>query len=121
MRIRNNSRKIIAIENQPLLPNETVEIEGSLEEHPELSFLFDSGMIVDVDKASGISDEVKNKIIEDAMAGIEAKKKAYEEDVKAVSKMKKPELLIKAAGMGIEVSDDETADSIREKIVNALN
>lgn len=121
MRIRNNSRKIIAIENQPLLPNETVEIEGSLEEHPELSFLFDSGMIVDVDAATHISHEDKMKIIENAMAEVATKKKAYEEDVKAVAKMKKPELLIKAAGMGIEVSDDETADSIREKIVNALN
>ena len=35
--------------------------------------------------------------------------------------MKKPELLTKAAGMGLEVKDDDTVEILKEKILAALD
>ena len=35
--------------------------------------------------------------------------------------MKKDELLTKAAGMGLDVKDDDTVDTLKEKILAVLN
>ena len=87
------------------------------------------GVIVDADKVtasagSGFSDIEKAQIAEAAIAQYKAEQALQAEKeaaIKAVKSMKKDELLTKAAGMGIEVEDGETADSIKEKVLAALN
>lgn len=41
--------------------------------------------------------------------------------LKAVKTMKKDDLLTKAVGMGLEVTDDDTVDTLKEKIVAELS
>ena len=42
-------------------------------------------------------------------------------EIKAVKTMKKDDLLTKAVGMGLEVTDDDTVDTLKEKIVAELS
>ena len=43
-----------------------------------------------------------------------------EAEIRAVKAMRKPELLVKAAGMGLTVNDDDTVDALKEKIIGAF-
>lgn len=47
--------------------------------------------------------------------------KTKEAEIKAVKTMKKDDLLTKAVGMGLEVTDDDTVDTLKEKIVAELS
>ena len=44
-----------------------------------------------------------------------------EAEIKAVNTMKKDELLTKAAGMGLEVNDDDKVETLKEKIIAELS
>jgi len=133
MKVINKSRKIISIAGEPFLPGKDMELAAGLENHPVIKDYMAKGIIVDAEKAvatagAGISDLEKAKIAEEAVAQYIAKQEALaaaqaerEAEIKAVKAMKKDELLTKAAGMGIEVEDGETADSVREKVLAALN
>ena len=133
MKVINTSRKIISIAGEPFLPGKDMELPAGLENHPAIKDYMAKGIIVDAEKAvatagAGISDLEKAKIAEEAVAQYIAKQEALaaaqaerEAEIKAVKAMKKDELLTKAAGMGIEVEDGETADSVREKVLAALN
>ena len=92
------------------------------------------GILVDTEKAAassagnGISDFERAKIAEEAVsrykeeqAAIAAAQAEKEAEIKAVQSMKKPELLTKAAGMGLEVKDDDTVEILKEKILAALD
>lgn len=129
MKVINKSRKIISIAGEPFLPGKDMELPAGLENHPAIKDYMTKGIIVDAEKAAattgaGISNFEIAKIAEEAIAkykaeqeAIAAAKAAEIEDVKA---MRKADLLTKAAGMGIDVSDGETAESIRGKILAAL-
>lgn len=133
MKVINKSRKIISIEGEPFLPGKDMDLPAGLEKHPAIVDYMAKGIIVDAKNAvetasSGLSDLEKAKIAEEAIAQYKAEQAAIaaaqaekEVEIKAVKSMKKDELLTKAAGMGIEVEDGETADSVREKVLAALN
>lgn len=136
MRIVNKSRKIISIAGEPLLPGKSMELPEGYDKHPSIVDYMAEGMLVDAAKAStdsgtgvgGISDEEKAKIAEEAVAKYKAEQEAIaaaqaekDAEIKAVNKMKKEELITKAVGMGIEVSDSDTADAIKGKILDQLN
>jgi hypothetical protein len=69
----------------------------------------------------------KYKAEQEALAAAQAEKEALaaaqaekEAEINAVKGMKKAALLKKAAGMEIEVKDDDTEETVREKILAAL-
>ena len=49
------------------------------------------------------------------------RQKPKEAEIKAVNTMKKDELLTKAAGMGLEVNDDDKVETLKEKIIAELS
>lgn len=134
MKIINKSRKIIGINGEPLLPGADLELPEGMETHPVISYYLQKGIVVDsqnvsAEEKTGISDLERARIEEEAIA---AKYKAEQEkaakaaaskeaEIKAVNTMKKDELLTKAAGMGLEVNDDDKVETLKEKIIAELS
>ena len=130
MKIINKSRKIIGINVEPLLPGADLELPEGMETHPVISYYLEKGIVVDSQNVSaeentGISDLDRARIEEEAIAKYKAEQekaaKAKEAEIKAVKTMKKDDLLTKAVGMGLEVTDDDTVDTLKEKIVAELS
>lgn len=130
MKIINKSRKIIGINGEPLLPGADLELPEGMETHPVISYYLEKGIVVDsqnvsADENTGISDLDRARIEEEAIAKYKAEQekaaKAKEAEIKAVKTMKKDDLLTKAVGMGLEVTDDDTVDTLKEKIVAELS
>ena len=130
MKIINKSRKIIGINGEPLLPRADLELPEGMETHPVISYYLEKGIVVDSQNVSaeentGISDLDRARIEEEAIAKYKAEQekaaKAKEAEIKAVKTMKKDDLLTKAVGMGLEVTDDDTVDTLKEKIVAELS
>ena len=130
MKIINKSRKIIGINGEPLLPGADLELPEGMETHPVISYYLEKGIVVDSQNVSaeentGISDLEKARIEEEAIAKYKAEQekaaKTKEAEIKAVKTMKKDDLLTKAVGMGLEVTDDDTVDTLKEKIVAELS
>lgn len=130
MKIINKSRKIIGINGEPLLPGADLELPEGMETHPVISYYLEKGTVVDSQNVSaeentGISDLDRARIEEEAIAKYKAEQekaaKAKEAEIKAVKTMKKDDLLTKAVGMGLEVTDDDTVDTLKEKIVAELS
>ena len=130
MKIINKSRKIIGINGEPLLPGADLELPEVMETHPVISYYLEKGIVVDSQNVSaeentGISDLDRARIEEEAIAKYKAEQekaaKAKEAEIKAVKTMKKDDLLTKAVGMGLEVTDDDTVDTLKEKIVAELS
>ena len=130
MKIINKSRKIIGINGEPLLPGADLELPEGMETHPVISYYLEKGIVVDSQNVSaeentGISDLDRARIEEEAIAKYKAEQekaaKAKAAEIKAVKTMKKDDLLTKAVGMGLEVTDDDTVDTLKEKIVAELS
>lgn len=130
MKIINKSRKIIGINGEPLLPGADLELPEGMETHPVISYYLEKGIVVDSQNVSaeentGISDLDRARIEEEAIAKYKAEQekaaKAKEAEIKVVKTMKKDDLLTKAVGMGLEVTDDDTVDTLKEKIVAELS
>ena len=130
MKIINKSRKIIGINGEPLLPGADLELPEGMETHPVISYYLEKGIVVDSQNVSaeentGISDLDRARIEEEAIAKYKAEQekaaKAKEAEIEAVKTMKKDDLLTKAVGMGLEVTDDDTVDTLKEKIVAELS
>lgn len=130
MKIINKSRKIIGINGEPLLPGADLELPEGMETHPVISYYLQKGIVVDsqnvsAEEKTGISDLEKTRIEEEAIAKYKAEQekaaKTKEAEIKAVKTMKKDDLLTKAVGMGLEVTDDDTVDTLKEKIVAELS
>lgn len=130
MKIINKSRKIIGINGEPLLPGADLELPEGMETHPVISYYLQKGIVVDsqnvsAEEKTGISDLEKARIEEEAIAKYKAEQekaaKTKEAEIKAVKTMKKDDLLAKAVGMGLEVTDDDTVDTLKEKIVAELS
>lgn len=130
MKIINKSRKIIGINGEPLLPGADLELPEGMETHPVISYYLQKGIVVDsqnvsAEEKTGISDLEKARIEEEAIAKYKAEQekaaKTKEAEIKAVKTMKKDDLLTKAVGMGLEVTDDDTVDTLKEKILAELS
>lgn len=130
MKIINKSRKIIGINGEPLLPGADLELPEGMETHPVISYYLQKGIVADsqnvsAEEKTGISDLEKARIEEEAIAKYKAEQekaaKTKEAEIKAVKTMKKDDLLTKAVGMGLEVMDDDTVDTLKEKIVAELS
>lgn len=130
MKIINKSRKIIGINGEPLLPGADLELPEGMETHPVISYYLQKGIVVDsqnvsAEEKTGISELEKARIEEEAIAKYKAEQekaaKTKEAEIKAVKTMKKDDLLTKAVGMGLEVTDDDTVDTLKEKIVAELS
>lgn len=130
MKIINKSRKIIGINGEPLLPGADLELPEGMETHPVISYYLQKGIVVDsqnvsAEEKTGISDLEKARIEEEAIAKYKAEQekaaKTKEAEIKAVKTMKKDDLLTKAVGMGLEVTDDDTVDTLKDKIVAELS
>lgn len=130
MKIINKSRKIIGINGEPLLPGADLELPEGMETHPVISYYLQKGIVVDsqnvsAEEKTGISDLEKARIEEETIAKYKAEQekaaKTKEAEIKAVKTMKKDDLLTKAVGMGLEVTDDDTVDTLKEKIVAELS
>ena len=72
-------------------------------------------------RKTGISDLERAHIEEEAIAKYKAEQEkaakaaaSKEAEIKAVNTMKKDELLTKAAGMGLEVNDDDKVETLKE-------
>ncbi len=134
MKIVNKSRKVIGINGEPLLPGYTMDLPECYEKHPAVLDYMKKGILVNANKdvseegSGGISDSERAMIAEeavnkykqeqDALKAAQAKKQA---EIDAVKDMKKSELLLKAAGMGLEVKDNDTVDVLRGKILAKLD
>lgn len=133
MKIINKSRKIIGINGEPLLPGADLELPEGMETHPVIAYYLEKGIIADAENVpsdgnTGISDLERARIEEEAIAKYKAEQEsttkaaaAKEAEIKAVKAMKKDDLCTKAAGMGLEVKDDDTVETLREKIVAELS
>lgn len=139
MQIINRSRKIIGINGEPVLPGASVNLPEGAENNPAIAYYLEKGIVVDAKKdiqsgtSAGISDFERAKIAEEAVAEYKKqqeeaaaqaekeKQDAKEAEIRAVHSMKKPELLTKAAGMGLDVKDDDKVEDLREKIITAIN
>lgn len=123
MKILNKSRKIIGINGEPLLPGCSMELPDGYENHPAILNYMDRGIVCDADK-DAVGDIERARIAEEAIAKYkeeQEKRAAVEAEIKSVKDMKKPELLKKAVGMGLEVGDDDTVDVLKEMIIAAIN
>lgn len=134
MKVINKSHKIIGIGGEPLLPGRTMELTGGQQENPVIAGFLKSGTLADASKdvpgsmPGGISDFERQRIADEAVAKY---KKEQEElasaqaerqaEAREVKNMKKDELLKKAAVMGLDVRDDDTVDTLKEKILAVLN
>ena len=133
MKIINKSRKIIGINGEPLLPGADLELPEGMETHPVISCYLQKGIVVDsqnvsAEEKTGISDLERARIEEEAIAKYKAEQEkaakaaaSKEAEIKAVNTMKKDELLTKAAGMGLEVNDDDKVETLKEKIIAELS
>lgn len=132
MKVINKSRKIIGINGEPLLPGADIELLAGQETHPVIKYYLDMGILVDVENTSAsadnISDLEKAKIAEAAIAEYKAQQEAIaaakaerEAEIKAVKTMKKEELQLKAATLGLAVADDIKAEELKAQILEALN
>lgn len=134
MKIINKSRKIIGINGEPFLPGADLELPDGMENHPVIAYYLEKGIVVDSQNASteqreaGISDLERAHIEEEAIARYKAEQEkvakaaaSKEAEIKAVNSMKKDELLTKAAGMGLEVKDDDKVETLKEKIIAELS
>lgn len=133
MKIINKSRKIIGINGEPLLPGADLELPEGMETNPVISYYLQKGIVVDsqnvsAEEKTGISDLERAHIEEEAIAKYKAEQEkaakaaaSKEAEIKAVKTMKKDDLLTKAVGMGLEVTDDDTVDTLKEKIVAELS
>ena len=133
MKIINKSRKIIGINGEPLLPGADLELPEGMETHPVISYSLQKGLVVDsqnvsAEEKTGISDLERAHIEEEAIAKYKAEQEkaakaaaSKEAEIKAVNTMKKDELLTKAAGMGLEVNDDDKVETLKEKIIAELS
>ena len=135
MKVVNKSRKIIAIDGEPLLPGKDMELPKGYDKHPAIVDYLKEGVLADAAKVSagnseasgGLSDLERAKIAEEAIAKYKAEQKALAEaqaakeaEIKAVKTMKKAELLTKAVGMGLEIADNDGVEVLKEKIIAAL-
>lgn len=134
MKIINKSRKIIGINGEPLLPGAELELPDGMENHPVIAYYLEKGIVADSQNASteqekaGISDLERARIEEAAIAKYKAEQEKAakaaadkEAEIKAVNSMRKDELLNKAAGMGLEVNDDDKVETLKEKIIAELS
>ncbi len=136
MRVVNKSRKIISIACEPLLPGKGMDLPEGYDKHPSIIGYMAEGMLVDASKvivgdngvSSGLSDEDRAKIAEEAVAkykeeqaALVAAQAAKDAEIKAVKAMDKDALITKALGMGIEISDSDTKEILKEKIFKALD
>ena len=131
MKVINKSRKIIGINGEPLLPGAEIELLAGQETHPVVKFYLEKGILVDTEdtpkKCDDISDLERAKIAEAAIAEYKAKQEAIvaakaekEAEIKAVKSMKKEELQLKAAALGMEVADDIKAEELKAQILDIL-
>lgn len=129
MKVINKSRKIIGINGEPLLPGADTELLAGQETHPVVKFYLEKGILVDAEdtskKSDGISDLEKAeaaiaeyKAKQEAVMAAKAEKVA---EIKAVKSMKKEELQLKAAALGLEAADDIKAEDLKAKILDVLN
>ena len=129
MKIINKSRKIIGINGEPLLPGADLELPEGMETHPVISYYLQKGIVVDsqnvsAEEKTGISDLERAHIEEEAIAKYKAEQEKAAKAAaskEAVNTMKKDELLTKAAGMGLEVNDDDKVETLKEKIIAELS
>lgn len=135
MKIINKSRKVISIDGEPLLPGYSMELSKVQEENPIIVDYLITGFLADASETStaviatiGISDFEKAQIAEEAVAKYKAEQEAIAQaqaqkkaEIKEVKSMNKDALVNKAIGMGIEVLDSDTTDTLKEKILKALN
>lgn len=130
MKVINKSRKIIGINGEPLLPGAEIELLAGQKHIRLLSFTLKS-ILVDTEdtpkKCDDISDLERAKIAEAAIAEYKAKQEAIvaakaekEAEIKAVKSMKKEELQLKAAALGMEVADDIKAEELKAQILDIL-
>jgi hypothetical protein len=133
MKVINKSRKIISINGEPFLPGKDMGLPEGFEKNPCVEYYLAKGILVDAAQSeqaasvSGISDEEKARIAEEAVAKYKADEEARaaaqaekEAEINAVKAMKKKELLKKAAALSIEVEDSDDEETVREKILTAL-
>lgn len=132
MKVTNQSRKILAINGEPLLPKESMELPEGFSNHPMIIDYFKKGILVHSEQivdspVNEIGDLERTKIAEEAIAKYKKEQEALavskaekEAEKKAVKNMKKMELFTKAVGMGLEVKEEDSADVLKEKIIAAL-
>ena len=137
MKVINKSRKIIGINGEPLLPGAEIELLAGQETHPVVKFYLEKGILAvsythlrahdTPKKCDDISDLERAKIAEAAIAEYKAKQEAIvaakaekEAEIKAVKSMKKEELQLKAAALGMEVADDIKAEELKAQILDIL-
>ena len=134
MKVINKSHKIIGIGGEPLLPGYAMELTGGQLENPVIAGFLESGILVDSSMdvpgspSGGLSDFERQKIAEEAIAQYKREQEAAasaqaakQAEIREVKNMKKDELLTKAAGMGLDVKDDDTVDTLKETILAVLN
>lgn len=126
MKVINKSRKIIGIAGEPLLPGKEITLKDGFESHPVIQDYLKKGILTDVENMTALpaesvlGDIERERIEAEAIAKYKAEQEAKANEVKAVKAMKKDELLKKAISMEIEVKDEDTAEAIREQILNAI-
>ena len=133
MKIVNSSRKVIGIKEKTLLPGETLALEPGEEKNPSIQFYLKQGILSNADtktavsSSQDISQAEKERIEREAVerykkeqAEYQAAREKKEAEIKAVQGTKKKELVKKALGMGIECSDADTEEILKEKIIQAI-
>ncbi len=128
MKIINKSRKIISIDGAAFLPGETMELSDAQSSHPAIKRYLAKGVVADAEAASNsaaVSDAERAKIAAEAIEQYKAEAQEAQEalaaEIKAVKSLKKDELITKALAMELDVSDSDTVETLREKIIAALS
>lgn len=125
MKIINKSRKIIGINGEPFLPGKVMVLADGMEKNPCIADYLAKGILANADaggvNTEAVSEAEKAKIEEEAVERYKAQQAGHDAEVAAVKSMKKKDdLLTKAAGMGIDVGDNDTIEDVRGKILEAL-
>lgn len=107
MKLKNISNKIINVGETAILPDETAEVSG-FDGNPTVDALVEAGYICVVKAPSQDNANIsQNEQSQTQEQGVEKK---------PLSRMSKPELLEECQKLGIETTDEDTRETLVEKI-----
>lgn len=100
MKLKNNSKHIICVAGEAILPGKTSE--NDVAETPVIKRLVAKKQVefVETKKTSELPDDPKTALIKSIKA------------MRSLDKLKE-----KAAELGVEITEDDTADTLKEKLV----
>lgn len=113
MLLKNISQKVIHVGNVMILPEETKPVDDSLSTAPAVAALISRNALVVVGTTAKAPTEEPAK---DAAGGTGEGQGEEDKDKKPLSRMNKQELVDECLKLGLDIVEDDTKETLAEKI-----